>query len=109
MAPQEPSADTVTAAIAALRSDGKKWQAHAAKLKGAQSAAAGLTLTQVEFSKPCEWAGVVEVYQELQQRMVKLLGEGATTLDTMGFALVVAADSYEKDEQNAVHRMQGVW
>jgi hypothetical protein len=107
MAP--PNKEMVAAAIDELRKDGARWRAAAEELHAAKDEASRLFLGGFEFSAPADWVGLTEVYQELHHKMTRLLDEGASTLNAMATALFTAADGYDEDEQNAVHRMRGVW
>jgi hypothetical protein len=104
-----PNKETVTAAIDELRKNGARWRAAAEELHAAKNQANRLSLGQFEFSAPADWVGVTDVYRELHDKLTRLLDEGASTLDAMAMALFTAADGYDEDERNAVHRMRSVW
>jgi len=42
-------------------------------------------------------------------RLYRLLNEGAENLNDLAGALRAAADGYEQDEINTVHRMTGIY
>jgi hypothetical protein len=104
-----PSEQAVLAAIAALRADAGTWDDAAGELREAAAVAARLELGALHFSYLADQLGLVEVYQQLQDRLQRLLGEGADNLVALGAALHAAADGYEQDENNAVHRMTGIY
>jgi hypothetical protein len=104
-----PTEQQVKAAIGALRADASAWDAGAQDLRDAASAAMGLDLDAFHFSYLADQLGLTEVYQRLQQRLYGLLVQGADNLNELGGALRAAADGYEQDEINAVHRMTGIY
>ncbi|MFD0782911.1 WXG100 family type VII secretion target [Micromonospora azadirachtae] len=104
-----PSPETVRVAISELRSDGIKWRDAADQLRATAEVARTLHLGPFEFSAPADWVGLSQVYQELHARMTELLNDGVTALDAMGNALVAAADGYEEEDIQNMHRIRGVW
>ena len=104
-----PSEQQVKAAIQALREDGETLAAGSDALRGAATVAARLELSAVHFSYLADQLGFTEVYQQLQQRVHRLLHEGADNFTALSAALKDAADGYEQDEINAVHRMTGIY
>jgi hypothetical protein len=107
MAP--PTQETITAAIAALRADAADWLSSAADLAGAGDAAAGLTLRRGELSAMAEATGLTGVYAALQEHVAARLGEAARAGSDTAAALGQAAEGYERDEHDAVHRLRGIW
>lgn len=108
MAPP-PSQETITVAIAALRDDSRRWRDGAVELAAAKDAASRLWLGQFEFSTPASWTGLTEVYQELQQRLTRLLEDGSVALDSLGTTLLGAADAYEDEDRAGAHQIRGTW
>jgi hypothetical protein len=104
-----PNEQQVKAAIATLRKDAGTWDAGAEQLREAAGAAMGLNLDAFHFSYLADQLGFTEVYQQLQDRLYKLLNGGAENLNSLAEALRLAADGYEQDENNAVHRMTGIY
>jgi hypothetical protein len=104
-----PTEQQVKAAIAALRKDGDTWAAGSDALRDAAAVAARLQLSALHFSYLADQLGLTEVYQQLQQRLSTLLNEGAANFTALSAALKDAADGYEQDEINAVHRMTGIY
>jgi len=104
-----PNEQQVKAAIGALRQDASKWDAGAAELRDAAGAAGQLALSALHFSYLGDKLGLTETYQQLQMRLYRLLNEGAENLNDLAGALRAAADGYEQDEINTVHRMTGIY
>lgn len=104
-----PTGDEVRASIEALRQDAAVWSGMAAELESVGGVARGLTLSAFDFSGLGHLAGLDEIYNELQERVVGLLGQGSANFDGIAGALRQAADGYERDEENAVHRLKNVY
>jgi len=104
-----PTEQQIQAAIQALREDAATWAAGKDKLVDAAAVAARLELSALHFSYIADQLGLAEVYQQLQQRLYTLLNEGAANFLALSTALNDAADGYERDEINAVHRMTGIY
>ena len=96
--------------IDALRRDAGVWDSSADILRQAAAVGARLELAALHFSYIGDQVGLVELYQQLQDRLVRLLGEGsATTFEQLAAGLRTAADGYEQDEANNVHRMNNLY
>jgi hypothetical protein len=104
-----PNEQQVKAAIQALRTDAGTWDDASDDLRAAAQVAARLELSALHFSYLADKLGLTEVYQQLQERLVLLLGEGSQNLTALAGALRAAADGYEQDETNTVHRMTGIY
>ena len=104
-----PDKQQVKAAIGALRKDASTWDEGAAELRDAAGAAGQLQLSALHFSYLADQLGLTETYQQLQIRLYRLLNEGADNLNELAAALRAAADGYEQDEANTVHRMTGIY
>ena len=104
-----PTEQQIQASIQALRKDAATWAAGKDKLVDAAAVAARLELSALHFSYIADQLGTAEVYQQLQQRLYTLLNEGAANFLALSTALNDAADGYEQDEINAVHRMTGIY
>lgn len=104
-----PTGEEVQASIEALRRDARVWSELAAEVDAARQVARGLTLSAFEFSGLGHLAGLDSSYNDLQQRMVDLLQQGSANFDRVAGALRQAADAYERDEENAVHRLQNIY
>jgi len=96
--------------IDARRRDAGVWGNSADILRQAAAVGARLELAALHFSYIGDQVGLVELYQQLQDRLVRLLGEGsATTFEQLAAGLRTAADGYEQDEANNVHRMNNLY
>lgn len=104
-----PSDQQIKAAIEALRADASTWNAASDDLREAARVGARLELSPLHFSYIGDKIGLTEVYQQLQDKLVRLLGEGADNLTALAGALRTAADGYEQDEHDAVHRATGIY
>jgi hypothetical protein len=104
-----PSAETVAAAIEALRADALVWHEAATSLRVSGGATASLALTGAQLSYAAERTGLTAVYDELQHKLTHLCAEAAANFDAVGGALEQAAAGYEHDERAAVHRLLGAW
>jgi hypothetical protein len=63
----------------------------------------------VHFSYIGDQVGLTEIYHKLQDRLCRLLTEGSDNFQSLTTALRSAADNYEQDEANAVHRFTGIY
>ncbi|AGL19149.1 hypothetical protein [Actinoplanes sp. N902-109] len=104
-----PTGDQVKAAIEGLRTDASTWSTMSLQLTGAHGVAQRLTLGTFEFSGLAHAAGTDETYEQIRQKMADLLDQASLTFDAIGDAIRKAADDYERDEDNTVHRMQNVY
>lgn len=104
-----PTDQQIQAAIQALRKDADTWAAGRDKLVDAAAVAARLELGALHFSYIADQLGLAEVYQQLQQKLHDLLHEGGANFLALSAALNDAADGYEQDEINAVHRLTGIY
>ncbi len=104
-----PNDQQVRAAIDALRTDAGTWDAASDELREAARVGARLDLSALHFSYLGDKLGLTQVYQQLQDRLCRLLTQGADNLTALSTALRSAADGYEQDERNAVHRMTGIY
>ena len=104
-----PSEQQIKAAIEALRKDAATWDAGSAELRDAAMVAGRLELSALHFSYLADQLGLTEVYQQLQQRLYHLLNQGSDNFVELAGALRAAADGYEQDEANTVHRMTGIY
>jgi hypothetical protein len=112
MAPKDPKEiekRVREVALPALRRDAGEWRKSGDALTLAANDAATHTFAPGDFSYFGEVAGLYEIYSKLQTKVVRLLNEGATQFHAIGGALDSAANQYEQDENNAVHRNLGVW
>lgn len=104
-----PPPGQVTAAVTALNGEAAMWRGAAGTMRGAQSSADGLVLDEGALSWAARPTGLLVTYAMVREKAARLLGEGAATFDALAGALSTAAAEYQKDENDAVHRMRGVW
>lgn len=104
-----PTGDQYEVALEALRDDAGVWSDTATVLDDANAAAATLLLESHEFSWAGDLAGLPETYKELKDKVVDLLAQGRDASNSVAEQLLAAADTYENEEEEGVHRMNGVW
>jgi hypothetical protein len=104
-----PTGEQVEVAIQALRDDAHRWLDMGDQLRAAASAGEGLDLNAFHFSGLGHLLGVDEMYRQVQQTIVTLLRQGAANFDDVAGALRDAADGYEQDEYDTVHRMRNIY
>lgn len=105
----QPTAQQISAALDAMRQDASMWREMAGELRGAAGVADRLDLTKLHFSKLGDMLGMVDLYRDVQDRMIRLMQQGADNFDATAAALTTAANGYEQDEQNNVHRFTGIY
>ncbi|NJC68556.1 hypothetical protein HC031_02280 [Planosporangium thailandense] len=96
-------------AIERLRADARMWRGTAATAGTARAAGAGLDLGESQLSWASRPTGLLDTYREAQRKTLRLLDEAERSLDDLGAALDRAADGYERDERDAVHRMSNLY
>jgi hypothetical protein len=104
-----PTPAEVAAAIKALFDEAAMWNRSAGTMQTAANATKGLSLGEDALSWASRPTGLVDTYRLIQQRVSTLLAEGAQTFTELGAALGTAAAGYQRDENDAVHRMRKVW
>jgi len=104
-----PSKGTIDVALQALREDAELWRGMAGEIEVAARVAGEMDFQAFHFSYIADLIGVTESYQQVQEKLIQLLGDGAANFRNVAQALNTAADGYEQDERNAVHRLKNVW
>jgi hypothetical protein len=104
-----PSQGQIDVAIQSLRDDAQKWRLGAGELEIAARVASEMDLQAFHFSYIGDKIGVTDAYRSLQDKLIDLLNGGATNFRNVAQALTMAADGYQEDDRNAVHRMKNVW
>jgi hypothetical protein len=104
-----PSGDQVQAAVEALRGEAALWDDLAEQVLAMSTTAAYLDLTAFHFSGLGHLVGVDGLYTDVQQRVAGLLVQAMNNFSSTALALNYAAEGYERDEQNAVHRMRNIY
>lgn len=105
----QPTSQQISAALDAMRQDATMWRDMAGQMREAAGVADRLDLTKLHFSKLGDMLGMVDLYRDVQDRMVRLMQQGADNFDATAGALTTAADAYDRDEQNNVHRFTGIY
>ena len=104
-----PSQGQIDVAIQALRDDAQKWRAAAGELEIAARIAGEMDFQAFHFSYIGDKIGVTEAYRLLQEKLIDLLNYGAVNFRSVGQALTMAANGYEEEDRNAVHRLKNIW
>ena len=104
-----PTQDQYQVALQALRNDADKWETCGTDLGAAKGTAEGLDLEALHFSYIADKLGVTALYQQFQNKLVTLLGEGQTMSANVANALRASAQTYQEEEEAGVHRMNNIW
>jgi hypothetical protein len=104
-----PGPQRIKVSIEALRKDAAMWDESADELREAARVANRLGLGAVHFSYLGDKVGLVDVYGRIQGRIIYLLNEGTREYEKIAASLRTAADGYERDEANAVHRHNNIY
>jgi hypothetical protein len=105
----DPTPQQVSAAVQAIRADARTWAEASDKLVAARNAGLPLGLQEFHFSFVGDKAGMTRVYAEIQEKITRLLGEGATELDSLSQALTSAANGYEDADNEAYRRLHHIY
>lgn len=105
----QPDPQQIAAALDAMRGDATMWREMAGEMRSAAVVADRLDLTKLHFSKLGDMLGMVDLYRDVQDRMIQLMNQGADNFDATATALTTAADGYDKDERDNVHRFTGIY
>jgi len=105
----QPDPQQVQAAMEAMRADAAMWQDMAAEMRAAAQVADRLDLGRLQFSLIADELGMTDLYQQVQERLVGLIGQGADTFEATASALTTAAAGYDADERASVHRMKNIY
>jgi hypothetical protein len=104
-----PSQGQIDVAIQSLRDDAQKWRFAAGELEIAAQVAGEMDFQAFHFSYIGDKIGVTEAYRQLQEKMIELLNGGTANFRSVAQALTVAADGYQEEDRNAVHRLKNIW
>lgn len=105
----QPSQEKIDVAIQTLRDDAQKWRFAAGELELAAKVAGELDFQAFHFSYIGDLIGVTEAYRNLQDKLINVLNGGAANFRNVAQALTLAADGYQEDERNGVHRFKNIW
>ncbi len=100
---------TYKVALDALAKDATIWDDTSSTLSSASTSAAGLTLTDDDFSWVGSSTGVSSTYYQLQYRLVALLSDGDRQTTHVADTLRNIKKAYEENEDAAEARYQGQW
>ncbi len=104
-----PTDEEIRVAIAALRSDAREWREWARTLAQASTVVDQLDLSVNDMCALSGVVGLPETYAAVRHRAQALAAQGVLRFAEVADALAAAADGYERDERDAVHRLRGVW
>ncbi|GII23265.1 type VII secretion target [Planosporangium mesophilum] len=100
---------TLKAAEEALRSDAAMWDGVAHTTDLARQSAQGLTLTEHDLSWASAHTELQNTYDEIQQKIVMLLGEATEVFNGLSTALDQVANAYQTNDEAAAKKFKGVW
>jgi hypothetical protein len=95
----------VKVALEAMRADANLWSAAADNVQGPLSAIGGLTLTGHDLSMWAVDRGLDRTYENGRVVLEDLLRQAMTAFHGLGDSLRAAADTYEREEDANLHRM----
>ncbi|AHI00449.1 hypothetical protein GCM10010174_64630 [Kutzneria viridogrisea] len=104
-----PTADQVSVALDALRSDASTWDAAGDGLDGPTSTLGGLALGPEQVSMWAADAGLDRTYNEAREQLASVIAQAAENFHAVAAALRTAATIYEQEEQQNLHRLKGVY
>ncbi|MEV4713294.1 hypothetical protein [Micromonospora sp. NPDC049374] len=104
-----PGEQKLRVSIEVLRQDAAVWDDSGDIMRRAAQVAARLDLAALHFSYIGDKVGLVELYRQLQDRMIRLLSEGSETCETIATSLRSAADGYERDEAANAHDINNIY
>jgi hypothetical protein len=104
-----PDPERVRVSLAAIRTDAQAWEDVGREVQVAADTAAALQLRGLHFSYFADRLGMTSLYQEVQQRIVALLNEGAAVHKDIATRLRAAADGYERADETAERQQRGVF
>ncbi len=104
MAP--PTADQVTVATEALRTEAGVWDTQAGSMSDIQSKVEGLRLNRVEAGL---FQIIFDTYGQVIDQVITRSGEGNKEMLDIGTTLRAVADTYEQEEANNVHKLNNIY
>lgn len=102
-----PDPKHIKVCLEKLVAAGNAWDAQATPLQGASNATTGridLTATEMGLAAPIHGA-----YHDICTGMQKILHEAAGQAEAIGNALLKSAKTYQSEEDNNTHKINGVW
>lgn len=89
----------------AMRADAQKWREAAAGLQFAAGEAKGLVLGPDKLGVAAQEMGVIAAYDELKEKITRLLTGGTTEFKSLATTLKQAADTYEREDNEGAHQI----
>jgi|SoiMethySBSTD1v2_1073268.scaffolds.fasta_scaffold1374136_2 hypothetical protein len=100
---------TLQEAEGALRADADMWDGVAYATDLARQSAEGLTLTEDDLSWASAYTALLGTYDEIQRKVVMLLGEATQVFTGLSVALDQVATAYKVNDEAAAQTFKGVW
>jgi len=104
-----PSKERVEVATSALLADAQTWRSVGGSLDAAARTADGLDFQAFHFSYLGDVVGLTHAYGQVQEKITRLLHEGAANAGSVADALTKAAQDYQLEDRNAEHRVGRVY
>lgn len=101
-----PNPDDVKVAIEALRTAAKEWDKASDELRHIAAEMASLEIRKVHMGLA---APIAKPYEETRDGLEVLLLEASEQAYNISDALKFAANSYQKDEEEGIHRLKSIW
>jgi hypothetical protein len=102
-----PDPKQIKAALEKLMAAGNVWDAQAQPFQGASNATTGridLTATEMGLAAPLHGA-----YHDICTGMQRILQQASGQASAIGNALIQSAKTYQAEEDNNTHKINGVW
>lgn len=100
--------DRITVALADMHVAAVQWRQIAAEMAEAAHAAGRLGLSAAELSFIANMLGMVDLYQQTQDRMLALFGEAERAHDWLALALDSAAEAYYVNDVEGGDRLRQI-
>jgi hypothetical protein len=104
-----PDGEQIRVALNAIRSYAKSWTAAASDLGKPKSTAAGLDLSAADVSMWGTDYGIDRLYNDLRTKLEDVLGQASESFTTIGTKLIDAANTYEQEEAQNLHRFNNAY
>jgi hypothetical protein len=95
--------------LAALRSDAATWDGAADGLNGPGSAVGGLALTPADISVYAADQGLDRTYHEACTKLGEVLKQASENFRNIAGALRESADTYQREDEQGMHRLKGIY
>lgn len=89
--------------LTALRDDAKEWGRASRAMHQAAELAGETDLGIGQFGQIAQNCGLISTYQRLQEEIVKALAGASVEFSRMDTALVAAADTYQREDDEGKH------